>query len=455
MELFYDSKNAYVNAEEGLKKNIFDFCEGYKQYINTAVTERKCVKHTIKMAQEAGFVDLYSLNELKPGDKVYCENRGKSLILAKIGEEKISDGLNIVAAHIDSPRLDLKPVPFFEDDDMAFIKTHYYGGIKKYQWTAIPLAMSGVVTTKNGNIEIDINGEDMCFCITDLLPHLAGEQMKKTAAEAIEGEKLNLLAGSIPSDDEKYKVKKTVLEILEKQYGVKEEDFISAELEVYPAMPARDVGIDRSMVGGYGQDDRVCAYTAVTGILESETPVRTAVCILADKEEVGSMGNTGMRSYFFENTVAEMLGKQEDYSDLLLRRTLSRSKCLSADVCAAYDPAYASAYERRNTALFNRGVALVKYTGSRGKGGSSDASAEFVGEVRNIFDENGVIWQISELGRVDGGGGGTVAQYIANLNVDTVDCGVPLLSMHSPFELAAKADIYMAYKGYRAFYMHK
>lgn len=456
-ELAYEPKNIWENADDATKKEIMAYAKGYKAFLNSGVTERKCAQNAQKMAEEAGFEPLEKKAKLCAGDKVYMMNRNKNLILARIGSQPVADGVNIVAAHIDVPRLDLKPVPFFEETEMAYLKTHYYGGIKKYQWTAMPLGLCGVVSTKQGEVEIDLGDEEeLCFCISDLLPHLAGDQMKKTLSEAIEGEKLNLIIGSIPGDAEKYKVKQTVLEILNEKYGICEEDFISAELEAYPAFKARDVGLDRSMVGGFGQDDRVCGYTALTGLLNAEVQGRTAVCVLADKEEVGSMGNTGMKSMFFQNFLAEMLVRQcENYNDLMLRRCLSASICLSADVSAAYDPAYDYAYERRNTPFFNKGLVITKYTGSRGKGGSSDASAEFVGKVRRIFDENGVAWQTGELGKIDVGGGGTVAQYIANLNVDVVDCGVALLSMHSPFEVAAKADIYMAYKGYRAFYSAK
>ena len=453
-ELFYEPKNIWENADETLKKSIMDFSEDYKNFLNTGVTERKCVKAAKELAEKCGFVPAESKNMLECGDKVYFINRNKNIVLAYIGSEPVRGGTNIVAAHIDAPRLDLKPVPMFEETEMAYMKTHYYGGIKKYQWTALPLALSGVVSTKNGDIQIDIGGDDMCLCVTDLLPHLADKQMKKPMHEAVEGEKLNLLAGSVPADGKEYKVKQTVLEILNKKYGIAEEDFISAELEAYPAVPARDVGIDRSMVGGYGQDDRICGYTALRAILDmTQPPKHTAVCILCDKEEIGSMGVSGIRSMYIENVFAEMIYKQEEnYNDIMLRECLSKSTCLSADVAAAYDPAYDAAFERRNTPFLNKGPVLVKYTGARGKGGSSDASAELMGKIRRMFANGGIIWQTGELGRIDEGGGGTVAQYVANLNVDTVDCGVAILSMHSPFEVSSKADIYMTYKGYNEFF---
>ena len=452
-ELFYEPENTWKNASAQREKDIFDFCEGYKSFLDASVTERKCVNRAEEIAKENGFVNIEEKTELLPGDKVYAVNRGKNIYLAVIGRKKVSLGTNIIAAHIDSPRLDLKPVPFFENDGFAYLKTHYYGGIKKYQWTTIPMALSGVVVTKNGTVNVDIGAEDdMCVTISDILPHLGTQQSKKTLSEAIEGEKLNILVGSKPEGDGEYSVKNGVLKILNEKYGIKEEDFISAEIEAYPKIKSTDVGIDRSMIGAYGQDDRVCAYTSLCAAIECKNPETTAVCALVDKEEIGSMGTTGIRSMFFENFFAELICRQENYSDILLRRCFSASKCLSADVNAAFDPMFESVYERRNSAYFNKGVVITKYTGSRGKSGSSDASAEFVGMVRKIFNENGVVWQTGELGKIDEGGGGTVAQYVANLNIDTLDCGVALLNMHAPFELSAKADVYMAYKGYSAFF---
>ncbi len=372
-----------------------------------------------------------------------------------IGDDT-SKGLNIVAAHIDAPRIDLKQNPLYEDLELAFFKTHYYGGIKKYQWTTVPLALHGVVVKGDGSKTEIIIGEDdsdPVFCITDLLPHLAQEQMNKVMKDAISGEALNILIGSKPNSDEKDKVKGELLRLICEKYDIIEEDFISAELEIVPSAKARDVGFDRSLIGAYGQDDRVCGYTALAGILEVESPSKTAICILADKEEVGSMGNTGMRSRFFEDTVAKIISMQHSsYNDLLVREAFASSLCLSADVGAAVDPNYKEVSELANAPRINYGVMMTKYTGSRGKSGSNDASAEFVGIVRKMLNDNNIVWQIGELGKVDVGGGGTVAQYIANLNIETIDCGVPLLSMHSPFEIAGKIDIYMAYRAYKAFY---
>ena len=453
MSLAYEPKNVWKNLGETEKKEMMEFSEGYKDFLAAGVTERLCVELTVKMAEEKGFKPLSKMKSLKAGDCIYAVNRDKSVLFAKIGKKPMTDGLGIVAAHIDSPRLDLKPVPVIEDGGMAYFKTHYYGGIKKYQWTALPLGMSGVVMTKNGPVKIHVDGEDFCLCITDLLPHLAASQMTKQTKDAVEGENLNVIIGTIPSDDKEKTVKDKILEMLNELYGISEADFISAELEIYPAIKPKDVGFDRSMVGSYGHDDRVCAYTGLKALFDGETGDKTQVLILADKEEIGSMGNTGMKSRFFENVVAEMLAlTEENFSDLLLRRTISASVCLSADVCSAFDPLYANVYEKQNTPKLNQGLCFMKYTGSRGKGGSNDASAELIYKITSLFDSENICWQIGELGKVDEGGGGTVAQYIANLDVEVIDCGVPLLSMHAPFEIAAKADIYSAYKGYKAFF---
>ncbi len=451
--LKYELKNSWETSDAETKKQMYDFSEDYKNFLNTGTTERLCVKEVERLAKEQGFCPLEEKKTLKAGDKVYVINRGKNICLVKVGKKPIKEGMALIASHIDCPRLDLKPVPLFEDTGIAYFKTHYYGGIKKYQWTALPLGMHGIIFTKTGSVEISVDGEDICFCISDLLPHLAVSQMTKPMKDAIDGESLNVIVGTIPGNEKEEKVKNALLALLNEKYGIIEEDFISAELEIYPALPARDVGFDRSLVGSYGHDDRVCAYTSLRAIFDSSEVEKTAVCFLADKEEIGSMGNTGMKSSFFENIVAEMISLQESsYNDLMLRRALSLSVCLSADVCAAFDPTFASVYEKRNTSYIGSGISLMKYTGSRGKSGSSDASAELIYKIRNIFDENDVVWQICELGKVDEGGGGTVAQYIANLNVDVVDCGVPIISMHAPFELASKADIYMTYKGYKAFF---
>ena len=439
------------------KEEVFAFCEGYKKYLNSARTEREFTSLTIETAKAKGFKDISEFKTLKPGDKVYRNNRGKGVLLAVIGEEDIECGINIIGSHIDSPRLDLKPNPLYEDSELALFKTHYYGGIKKYQWTSIPLAMHGTVVLNDNstiNISIGDESEDVTFTITDLLPHLADEQAKKELYKAIEGESLNILLGSIPAEGaEKDAVKTAVMQLLNDKYGICEEDFVSAEIEFVPAYDLKDTGLDRSFVVGPAQDDRVCAYTSLEAIFEIQKPSKTAVCILVDKEEVGSMGVTGFRSKFFEDTIAEIAYLMSDnYSDLTVRRCFASSTCLSADVCAMHDPNYPSVLEKNNAAYAGGGITIVKYTGSRGKGGASDASAELMGKIRNIFNANNVLWQVAELGRIDLGGGGTISQYVANLNIDTVDCGVALFSMHSPYEIASKLDIYMTYKAYKAFY---
>jgi len=436
---------------------VMSYCQKYIDFLNEGKTERLCVKLAERHAKENGFVPFEEKSDLKPGDKIYHINRKKNIVLAVIGKEDIEKGTMIVASHIDSPRLDLKPNPMYEDSNMSLFKTHYYGGIKKYQWTAIPLSLIGVVIKADGStVEVNIgeNPGDPVLTVTDLLPHLAQEQMVKKMSEAFTGEDLNILIGSKPTDSEKDKYKETIKNILKEKYNIEEEDFASAELEAVPSYKACDVGLDRSMVGAYGQDDRVCAYTSLTAILKTDNPNKTAICFLADKEEIGSMGNTGMKSRFFENFLAEMIHKLKgEYNDIYLRRCLTNSMCLSSDVAAALDPNYKSASEALNSAYVGNGIAICKYTGARGKSSTSDANAEFVGTILRLFDSNGIDRQMCELGRVDLGGGGTVAQYIANLDVDTIDVGVPLLSMHSPFEIASKADIYSAYKAYKAFYM--
>ena len=449
-----------TNSWKKLNKDIvMSFCDGYIDYLNNSKTERLAVKNAEKLAIEAGFKAFDKTVSLNPGDKIYYKNRGKNIVLAVIGTEDIEKGTAIVAAHIDSPRLDLKPSPIYEDSNMTLFKTHYYGGIKKYQWTAIPLSLIGVIVKKDGTvIEVNIgeNENDPVFTVTDLLPHLAQEQMVKKMSEAFTGEDLNILIGSIPSDCEKDKYKTTILDILKEKYHIEEADFASSELEIVPQFKAASVGLDKSMVGSYGQDDRVCGYTALKAILETEHPSKTSICFLADKEEIGSMGNTGMKSRFFENFLAEMILKiKGEYNDLYLRRCLSNSKCLSSDVAAAVDPNYKSVCEPMNSAYFGQGISICKYTGARGKSSTSDANAEFVALVRKILDENEIDWQMCELGRVDLGGGGTVAQYIANLDVDTIDVGVGLLSMHAPYEISSKVDVYSAYKAYKAFYEYK
>lgn len=428
------------------------FCEDYKSFLDKAKTEREAVKETISLLEQKGFVEYKPDMKLETGDKIYRNNRGKAVIAAIIGSESIDKGVRLCAAHIDSPRLDLKQNPVYEDNEIALFKTHYYGGIKKYQWTAIPLSLHGVIIKADGTevtVTIGEDENDPVFCITDLLPHLAGDQMKRNLSQGIKGEELNILIGSRPfKDDEGSElVKLNILNILYEKYGITESDFISAELEAVPSFKAKDIGFDRSMIGSYGHDDRVCAYTALAATLECEAPKHTVVTILTDKEETGSDGNTGLCSaylkYFIED-LAEALGSNG-------RTVLSASECLSADVNAAFDPTFPEVLERNNCAYINKGVCVTKFTGARGKSGTSDASAEFVGRVRRLLDKENVIWQTGELGKVDMGGGGTVAAYIANLNVDTIDVGVPVLSMHAPYEIVSKIDVYMAYKAFAAF----
>ncbi|MBQ3554363.1 MAG: aminopeptidase [Clostridia bacterium] len=455
--LSYETKNGWNRISGEEKEKIFSFAEGYIEYLNEGKTERLACREAVRMAKEAGFCDIAEKESLSVGDKVYMVNRDKSVYLAVIGEEDILNGIRFVIAHIDSPRLDLKQNPLYEDSDMTLFKTHYYGGIKKYQWTAVPLALSGVVYKSNGEkVEVRIGDQpgDPVFCVTDLLPHLADGQMQKKATQIVEGENLNILIGSLPKAvDEKDEFKTAMLELLYEKYGICEEDFISAELEAFPAQAATDVGFDRSMVGSYGQDDRVCAYTALKAILETKSCKQTSVCVLVDKEEIGSMGNTGMRSAFFEYITASLIEKLKgNYNELMLKKVFRNSKCLSSDVNAAVDPNYPDVNEKKNASFLGRGIVMTKYTGSRGKSGTSDANAEFVYEVRKMFNDHHIIWQSSELGKVDAGGGGTIAQYVANLDVDVIDCGVALLSMHAPFEIASKLDVYMAYRAYLAFY---
>ena len=449
--LTYQKKNGYDRLQTGELEAIEAYCSGYKQFLDGGKTERECVDRTIALAETAGFRPYVRGMELKPGDKVYQSNRGKAVMLAVIGRKDLDQGVNIGAAHIDSPRLDLKQNPVYEAEELAFFKTHYYGGIRKYQWVTIPLELHGVVALKGGNVvRVSVgNGEgDPLFTIDDLLPHLGAEQSKKPLGEAIPGESLNILIGSRPlADDEgSDRVKVAVLELLNRKYGIVEEDFISAELCAVPAFRASDIGFDRSMIGAYGHDDRVCAYAALSALLQLDTPERTAVCMLADKEEIGSEGVTGMKSASFDTFMADLCAAQ----GVLPRACYENSFCLSADVTAAYDPNFADVYEKRNSAFVNYGMGLCKYTGARGKSGASDASAELVAYVRKVLDGAGVAWQMAELGKVDAGGGGTVAAYMAERNIDTLDAGVPVLSMHSPFETVGKLDCYMTYKGMKA-----
>jgi aspartyl aminopeptidase len=446
-------KHAGLKLSDADLQSANEFGERYKRFLNNAKTERESVKTTVNEAKNHGFVEFTEGLPLTPGMKIYRVNRGKSVIFAVIGKESVSRGCNIVAAHIDCPRIDLKQHPLYEEREIAYFKTHYYGGIKKYQWTAIPLSLHGVVIKKDGEtVEINI-GEDNsepCFVISDLLPHLSQEQNKRTLNEGIKGEELNLIIGSMPFRDDEIsnKVKLNIANILFEKYGIIEDDFVSAELEIVPAFPARDIGFDRSMIGAYGHDDRVCAYTSFEGLLEVDNPERTAVCILTDKEETGSDGNTGLKSAYLRYFIADIA----DAMGVKYRVVLDKSRCLSADVNAAFDPTFPDVVEKGNASYLNYGVVMTKYTGSRGKAGTSDCSAEFIGVVRKIFDDNSVMFQTGELGKVDVGGGGTVAAYLANLGMDVVDIGVPVISMHSPFELVAKTDVYEAYKCFKAFY---
>mgnify|MGYP003061152853 FL=1 len=454
--LCFAPQNGYDRLEEGETAKISAYCDGYKTFLDEGKTERECVDYAIALARAAGFRPLVRGEKLQPGDKVYRNNRGKSLLLAVIGQESLDKGAVIGAAHIDSPRLDLKQNPLYEEKELAYCKTHYYGGIKKYQWTTIPLALHGLVVRRDGTqvtVRIGEDPGDPQFTVGDLLPHLAGDQAKKTMGAIVSAEQLNLFVGSRPfgSEEGGDRVKVAILDLLHEKYGMVEEDFLSAELMAVPAAKAVDIGLDRSVIGAYGQDDRVCAYACLKALLDlKQTPRRTAVCVLADKEEVGSLGVTGMQSAAFDIFMSDLCQGQE----VALKACYETSFCLSADVTAAYDPNFAEAYEVRNSAFFNYGVCVSKYTGARGKSGASDASAEVVGLVRRVFGENGVVWQLAELGKTDQGGGGTVACYMANRNIDTIDAGVPVLSMHAPFETTAKLDCYMAYKGMLALYHH-
>ena len=460
-----ERKNAWskYTSEKDMRK-VMAFSEDYRKFLSDCKTERECIEFFVEKAKKAGYTDLEELiakgKKLKAGDKVYAVNKGKMMAIFNIGEAPLENGLNILGAHIDSPRMDLKQNPLYEDSDIALLDTHYYGGIKKYQWVTIPLALHGVLVKKTGEV-VKVNvGEDAgdpVFGISDLLIHLAADQMDKKGAKVVEGEDLNVIVGSIPGFDkkgekEKESVKKNVLKLLKEKYGIEEEDFISAEIEVVPAGPARDFGFDRSMILGYGHDDRVCAYPSFMAIVNAKkTLPKTACALLVDKEEIGSVGATGMESKFFENTVAEIYNLMGDYSELKLRRALTNSKVLSSDVSAAFDPNYASAFEKNNAAYLGRGLVFNKYTGARGKSGSNDASAEYVGEVRSIMDKDNVFWQTAELGKVDQGGGGTIAYIMGNYNMQVIDSGVAVLSMHAPCEIISKVDLYEALLGYEAF----
>ncbi len=459
--------NAWNKYDEDMKKKVFDFADEYRRFISLCKTERECVEEGVRILKASGYKDLKDViaadEKLKAGDKVYAVNMNKAIVAFNIGETSIESGMNILGAHIDSPRLDIKQNPLYEETGLVLLDTHYYGGIKKYQWVATPLALHGVVALKDGTTVKVVIGEDIddtVVGISDLLIHLASEQMDKKAAKVVEGEALDILVGSMPlkqesakSDKEDCKdaVKKNILALLKEKYGIEEDDFMSAELEAVPAGPARDYGIDRSMIIGYGHDDRVCAYPSLIALVNADMPKRTGVCILVDKEEIGSVGATGMQSRFFENMVAEVMDRCGEYSELKLRRALANSYMLSSDVSAAYDPNYASVFEKKNAAYFGKGMVFNKYTGARGKSGSNDASAEFVGKLRKVMDDADVAFQTAELGKVDIGGGGTIAYILANLDMNVIDSGIAVQNMHAPYEVISKADLYETLKGYEAF----
>lgn len=451
-KLFAKKKNGFLRMSDEEVASCDAFCEGYKVFMDASKTEREAVDTAIAEAEKKGFRPYKPGEKLNAGDKVYYNNRGKAVILATIGTESLAEGVRIAVAHVDAPRIDLKQWPLYEDAELALFKTHYYGGVKKYQWVAMPLSLHGVIVRKDGSTVKVCIGEDESdpvFCITDLLPHLAQEQMKRPANQIIKGEELNLLVGSRPfrDDDASERVKLGIMKILNEKYDIIEEDFVSAELEIVPAFKAKDIGFDRSMIGAYGHDDRVCGYTALQALFACPNPKKTALAILADKEEVGSNGNTGLQSSFMTYFLTD-LGKPHGVD---VHTILSHSECLSADVNAAYDPTFGDVLERNNCCYLNKGVCVTKFTGSGGKGGTSDASAEFVGRIRTLLDKEGVIWQTGELGKVDMGGGGTVALYVANLDVEVIDVGVPVLSMHGPYEVVSKIDVYMTYRAFVAF----
>ncbi len=454
-----ERKNAWKDYSEEELKDLENLCKGYCKFLSGCKTERECNKEIVRLAAEKGYISLDDIiacgRPIKEGDKIYAVCMNKSVALFNIGKNPLEDGMNILGAHVDSPRIDVKQNPLYEESDLAYFDTHYYGGIKKYQWVTIPLAIHGVIIKKDGtsiNVCIGEKEEDPVFCITDLLIHLAGEQMDKKAAKVIEGEKLDLLIGSIPlKDEEKDAVKKNILKILKDTYNIEEEDFMSAELEIVPAGGARELGLDRSMIISYGQDDRVCAYTSLVAMLEQESVDKTSCCLLVDKEEIGSVGATGMQSHFFENVVAELINLEGDYSELKLKRCLKNSKMLSSDVNAAFDPLFADAFEKKNSSYCGRGVVFCKFTGSRGKSGSNDANAEYLAALRKIMDDNNVNYQMAELGKVDVGGGGTIAYILSLYGMEVIDCGVAVLNMHAPWEITSKADIYETKKCYIAF----
>lgn len=458
--LFMKSVNSWDVFPEFEREAVFELSERYKNFLDSGKTERECVSEAVRLLEDKGFVSVDQVSVLGKGDKVYKTVKGKGLVAAVIGEESMEKGLNILGAHVDSPRIDLKPAPVYEEAEMVFFKTHYYGGIKKYQWATIPLALHGIIYNEAGKkMELTIGeGEnDPVFTINELLVHLSQEQMNRKASEAVRGEELNVLAGSIPygGEDEKKRFKLGLLNLLYDTYGITERSFVTAEIELVPAFKAKDVGFDRGMVGAYGQDDRVCAFSALTALMEVEMGRKTAVCLFTDKEEVGSNGNTGALSRLYENVLMEMMSKTEGgFNELGFRKCLENSSMLSSDVTSCFDPTYSSAYDKFNTAYAGKGVCLLKYSGARGKSGANDANSEFFQKVATVFQEAGVVWQCGELGRVDLGGGGTIAGDMANLGINVIDCGVPVLSMHSPFEVTSKGDIYSTYKGFKEFLLN-
>lgn len=447
--------NAWVQMSEEEIQASYLFADGYMNFLDQAKTERESIAYMRQAAHHHGFVSLDKVDKALPGQKIFVEQKGKISAMLVVGQKPLEEGVNLIVSHVDTPRLDLKPRPLYEAESLALLKTHYYGGIKKYHWLAMPLALHGVVVKKDGTvveIRLGEKEEELVFTIADLLPHLAKEQMEQKMGEAIKGESLNALVGSRPDlESSKDPVKSAVLQLLKQQYDIEEDDFTSAELQFVPAFKARHVGLDRSLVGGFGQDDRVCAYTSLRAVIDADRPVRTAICLFADKEEIGSTGNTGLQSLIVENLVAELMQKFGSSDYYAVRRALARSNALSADVNGAVDPNYPDVFEKMNNSYLGRGVVMTKYTGSRGKYDSNDANPEYVGQIRRLFDDNRVIWQVGELGKVDAGGGGTVAQYVARYGMEVVDCGPAILGMHSPFEVSSKADIYMSYKAYRAF----
>ena len=449
------SKTVWEKLNEKEMEELMQISEDYRRFLSSSKTERAFVTNSVAAAEKAGFKNISDVSELKPGDRIYAVNRGKNICLFVIGKQPLTSGMNILGAHIDSPRTDLKQHPLYEKDGLALLDTHYYGGIKKYQWVARPMSLVGVVCKKDGttiNINIGENPGDPVVGISDLLIHLSAEQLKKPAATVIEGEQLDLLVGSIPKkDEEKDPVKAYILDILKEKYDIEEDDFVSAEIEVVPSGEARDYGLDRSMIIGYGHDDRVCAYTSMRAIFEMDVPERTSCCILVDKEEIGSVGNTGMHSKFFENVVAKLLDRQSSANLISLNDALENSRMLSSDVSIAFDPNFPEVMEPKNSAYFGKGICFNKYTGSRGKSGSNDANAEFVAKVRKVMDDNNVMFQTCELGKVDVGGGGTIAYILANMNMDVIDAGICVQNMHAPFEVVSKADIYEGYRCYVAF----